>query len=60
MSNCSPEVMNTCQELIQSIYSNLEEYTTLTFAQSLDGKLSSEPNKPFILSGKESLVLTHQ
>lgn len=33
---------------------------TLTYAQSLDGSISLLPDKPFIISGAESLRLTHQ
>lgn len=35
-------------------------FVTLSYAQSLDGCLTTEPGKPFAISGAESLRLTHQ
>lgn len=32
---------------------------TLTFAQSLDGKIAGKGGKQLILSGKESMIMTH-
>ncbi|KAH7914721.1 dihydrofolate reductase-like domain-containing protein [Hygrophoropsis aurantiaca] len=34
-------------------------YVTLTFAQSLDGKIAGKGGKQLILSGKESMLMTH-
>ena len=34
-------------------------YVTLTFAQSLDGKIAGKGGKQLILSGRESMVMTH-
>ena len=34
-------------------------YVTLTFAQSLDAKIAGANRKQLILSGKESMVMTH-
>ncbi|KAI0783324.1 dihydrofolate reductase-like domain-containing protein [Abortiporus biennis] len=34
-------------------------YVTLTFAQSLDAKIAGQNGKQLILSGKESMVMTH-
>jgi len=34
-------------------------YVTLTFAQSLDAKIAGKGGKQLILSGKESMVMTH-
>ncbi|THH33137.1 hypothetical protein EUX98_g1033 [Antrodiella citrinella] len=34
-------------------------WVTLTFAQSLDAKIAGEAGKQLILSGKESMVMTH-
>lgn len=34
-------------------------YVTLTFAQSLDAKIAGKGGKQLILSGKESLIMTH-
>lgn len=32
---------------------------TLTFAQSLDGKIAGKEGKQLILSGRESMLMTH-
>jgi len=34
-------------------------YVTLTYAQSLDGCIAGASGKQIILSGKESMVMTH-
>ena len=34
-------------------------YVTLTFAQSLDAKIAGANGKQLILSGKESMIMTH-
>jgi 2,5-diamino-6-(ribosylamino)-4(3H)-pyrimidinone 5'-phosphate reductase len=34
-------------------------YVTLTFAQSLDAKIAGANGQQLILSGKESMVMTH-
>jgi riboflavin biosynthesis pyrimidine reductase len=34
-------------------------WTTLTFAQSLDGKIAGINGQQLILSGKESMLMTH-
>jgi 2,5-diamino-6-(ribosylamino)-4(3H)-pyrimidinone 5'-phosphate reductase len=34
-------------------------YVTLTFAQSLDGKIAGKGGKQLILSGQESMIMTH-
>lgn len=34
-------------------------YVTLTFAQSLDAKIAGVNGQQLILSGKESMVMTH-
>lgn len=34
-------------------------YVTLTFAQSLDGKIAGKGGKQLILSGRESMIMTH-
>lgn len=34
-------------------------YVTLTFAQSIDGKIAGKGGKQLALSGKESLIMTH-
>lgn len=38
---------------------NSKPFVTLTFAQSLDAKIAGRNGKQLILSGKESLVMTH-
>ena len=35
-------------------------HVTLTFAQSVDGKIAGVGGKQLILSGKESMVMTHR
>jgi len=35
-------------------------FVTLSYAQSLDGCIAAKPGQPFLLSGQESLQLTHQ
>ncbi len=35
-------------------------YVTLTFAQSLDAKIAGVNKKQLILSGKESMLMTHR
>ncbi|KAF5368408.1 hypothetical protein D9758_002165 [Tetrapyrgos nigripes] len=39
--------------------SNLRPHVTLTFAQSVDAKIAGQNGKQLILSGKESMVMTH-
>lgn len=34
-------------------------FVTLTFAQSLDAKIAGQGGKQLILSGRESMVMTH-
>mmetsp|Transcript_34521 Transcript_34521/g.55844 ORF Transcript_34521/g.55844 Transcript_34521/m.55844 type:complete len:147 (+) Transcript_34521:57-497(+) len=34
-------------------------FVTLTYAQSLDGSISAERGSPLLLSGKESMTMTH-
>ena len=36
-----------------------QPYVTLTFAQSLDAKIAGANRQQLILSGKESMVMTH-
>ncbi|KAF7722534.1 2,5-diamino-6-(ribosylamino)-4(3H)-pyrimidinone 5'-phosphate reductase [Apophysomyces ossiformis] len=50
---------------LQRIYDRAEEYTdrpyvTLTFAQSLDGKIAADDRRQLMLSGDESLIMTHR
>ena len=35
-------------------------FVTLTYAQSLDGKIAGEGGKQILLSGEESMVMTHR
>lgn len=39
--------------------SRLRPRVTLTFAQSLDAKIAGKGGQQLILSGKESMVMTH-
>ncbi|KAL1921276.1 uncharacterized protein VTP21DRAFT_10992 [Calcarisporiella thermophila] len=55
------------QQLAKSFLSSLvltpqpdSPCVTLTYAQSLDGKIAGENGKQILLSGKESLVMTHR
>lgn len=34
-------------------------FVTLTYAQSLDGKIAGKGGKQLILSGNESMIMTH-
>lgn len=34
-------------------------FVTLAYAQSLDGSIAAEPGRPYVLSGEESMRLTH-
>jgi 2,5-diamino-6-(ribosylamino)-4(3H)-pyrimidinone 5'-phosphate reductase len=38
---------------------NQKIWTTLTFAQALDGKVAGHGGRQLILSGKESMLMTH-
>jgi 2,5-diamino-6-(ribosylamino)-4(3H)-pyrimidinone 5'-phosphate reductase len=40
-------------------YASDDVHITLTFAQSLDGKIAGVGGKQLILSGKESMIMTH-
>lgn len=40
--------------------SSTKPFVTLTYAQSLDGKIAGVGGKQIILSGKESMNLTHK
>jgi len=45
--------------VVPSMSSLTRPYVTLTFAQSLDAKIAGIGGKQLILSGKESMVMTH-
>lgn len=52
------------KEFLDSLYEHVpsfdaKPYITLTFAQSLDGKIAKR-GQQLILSGKESLAMTHR
>lgn len=40
-------------------YGTTRPYVTLTFAQSLDAKIAGNEGQQLILSGKESMIMTH-
>jgi len=50
------------RKLFEPIQVNLEEppFVTLTYAQSMDAKIAGAKGKQLILSGKESMELTHR
>ncbi|PWY97886.1 bacterial bifunctional deaminase-reductase [Testicularia cyperi] len=48
------------QQLRFSATNELRPHVTLTFAQSSDGKIAGSGKKQLALSGKESMVMTHQ
>jgi hypothetical protein len=59
MSDRPPEFLTTV--LQQSSAGNACRFprVTLTFAQSLDGKIAGKDGEQLILSGKESMIMTH-
>jgi len=38
----------------------MRPFITLTYAQSIDGSIAAERGKPLLLSGKESMIMTHR
>ena len=58
MSTQPPDFLTTVLGLRQS-KDETRPYVTLTFAQSLDGKIAGKGGKQLILSGRESMVMTH-
>ena len=58
MSTQPPDFLTTVLGLRQSD-DETRPYVTLTFAQSLDGKIAGKGGKQLILSGRESMVMTH-
>ncbi|KAH7923237.1 bacterial bifunctional deaminase-reductase [Leucogyrophana mollusca] len=61
--NSPPEflesVLWSCDQPLPVRKDSNRPYVTLTFAQSLDGKIAGKGGKQLILSGKESMVMTH-
>lgn len=58
------ETYNQVESFLNPIYDNRSKhedrpFITLTFAQSLDGKIS-KPGQQILISGKESLAMTHR
>lgn len=59
--------MSSPPEFLSSVLANINHHSatqlrpnvTLTFAQSLDAKIAGKNGKQLILSGKESMVMTH-
>ncbi|CAG8542486.1 2058_t:CDS:2 [Paraglomus brasilianum] len=47
-----------CEQEAEEKRSNV--FVTLTYAQSLDGKIAGEGGKQILLSGEESMVMTHR
>lgn len=44
----------------ETILSNNRPFVTLTYAQSLDGKISGKGGKQLRLSCEESMIMTHR
>ena len=49
----------TLAHLSNSEHPSNRPYVTLTFAQSLDAKIAGANRQQLILSGKESMIMTH-
>ena len=59
------EVSKTSEVLLDSLLPQIEPrngrpYITITYAQSLDGSIALQRGQPTLISGPESLKLTHQ
>lgn len=57
-------IYKKAQEFLDPIYQNVSlldkrPFITLTFAQSLDGKIAKR-NQQILISGKESMAMTHR
>jgi 2,5-diamino-6-(ribosylamino)-4(3H)-pyrimidinone 5'-phosphate reductase len=61
MSTLSPPdfLLSTLKGIESKHEDNNNAFVTLTFAQSLDGKIAGVGGQQLILSGKESMVMTH-
>jgi 2,5-diamino-6-(ribosylamino)-4(3H)-pyrimidinone 5'-phosphate reductase len=58
-STSAPEFLRST---LSHLYENSDKHSvhvTLTFAQSLDAKIAGVGGKQLILSGKESMIMTH-
>lgn len=59
-----PSIYKQAKEFLDPLYENIPSFPerpfiTLTFAQSLDGKISKK-GQQILISGKESLAMTHR
>lgn len=55
-----PDFLTTVlSDLTSSRHGGERPYVTLTFAQSLDAKIAGVGRKQLILSGQESMIMTH-
>ncbi|WP_455368125.1 GTP cyclohydrolase II [[Eubacterium] cellulosolvens] len=63
LSCTSPErdsIIRYLNRKIQDYDSRGLPFITLTYAQSIDGSLTAKRGQPLILSGRESMILTHE
>jgi riboflavin biosynthesis pyrimidine reductase len=55
-------MIDTAWSFLQPLYANLPKgrvHVTLTYAQSLDGRIAGPHGKQIRLSSKESMTMTH-
>jgi 2,5-diamino-6-(ribosylamino)-4(3H)-pyrimidinone 5'-phosphate reductase len=55
----APEFLTILLEPYTAVPPLTRPFVTLTFAQSLDGKIAGAGGKQLALSGHESMVMTH-
>jgi 2,5-diamino-6-(ribosylamino)-4(3H)-pyrimidinone 5'-phosphate reductase len=55
----APEFLTILLEPYTAVPPLIRPFVTLTFAQSLDGKIAGAGGKQLALSGHESMVMTH-
>ena len=63
LSSTTPERESIIRDLsrkIKNFQNNNRPFVTISYAQSLDGFISTSRNRSMTLSGEESLILTHQ
>ncbi len=63
LSLTSPErdsIIRYVNRKIERCDSRERPFITLTFAQSIDGSIAAKRDKPLRLSGRESMILTHE
>jgi 2,5-diamino-6-(ribosylamino)-4(3H)-pyrimidinone 5'-phosphate reductase len=57
--SCPPEFLTSILSRYTTSHPKTRPFVTLTFAQSLDAKIAGKNGKQLILSGEESMVMTH-